>query len=53
MSLDEQFAGTGDDSSTVVVRRSGKRKLFTYNVEPKLFDMFRRGKRSMRSGQDT
>ena len=38
-------AGTGDDSSTVVVRRSGKRKLFTYNVEPKLFDMFRRGKK--------
>ena len=38
-------AGTGDDSSTVVVRRSGKRKLFTYNVEPKLFDKFRRGKK--------
>ena len=38
-------AGTGDDSSTVVVRRSGKRKLFTYNVESKLFDMFRRGKK--------
>lgn len=38
-------AGTGDDSSTVVVRRSGKRKLFTYNVEPQLFDKFRRGKK--------
>ena len=38
-------AGTGDDSSTVVVRRSGKRRLFTYNVEPQLFDKFRRGKK--------
>ena len=43
MSLDEQLQVTGDDSSTVVVRRSDQRKLFTYNVEPKLFDMFRRG----------
>ena len=38
-------AGTGDDSSTVVVRKSGKRRLFTYNVEPQLFDKFRRGKK--------
>ena len=45
MSLDEQLQELNDDSSTVVVRRSGKRKLFTYNVEPKLFDMFRRGKK--------
>ena len=38
-------AGTGDDSSTVIVRRSGKRKLFTYNLEPEQFDKFRRGKK--------
>ena len=38
-------AGTGDDSSTVAVRKSGKRKLFTYNIEPELFDKFRRGKK--------
>ena len=42
MSLSNSCRKINDDSSTVVVRRFNKRKLFTYNVEPKLFDMFRR-----------
>ena len=37
-------AGTGDDSSVVVVRRKKKRKKMLFNVAPKTFDMFRRGK---------
>ena len=37
-------AGTGDDSSVVVVRKKKKKKSMLFNVAPKVFDMFRRGK---------